>query len=534
MPYYIATGGTSLYRINTSGTATALTLPTGVSIISGRRPKFTVLGRNVIMANAASRSLLIDPDFNVYPLQLRPPASAPVLSSAVAGTLTGTFRVKYTHLIKDSKTGAVIAESDFSPISASSGAIASKLLKAVIEVSPDSSVTHRRLYRTATSGTTYFPWIDVDGNVLTSASDDMSDTSLQLVAAPTTLGVAPGLMPGAFMTNIVEWKDRLWGVGDAEVDVLRYTDIEKGYAWKSSFEFNIPPVGFDQFGITGLIPRRDELGVFKRNFMVKIVGDGASRFERVKVHNGKGCYSTESCLVIDDIGYFLGEDGVYTWGANGIECISNGKVRKWFTTDTYFNRSRFPNSFAKYNAKYHGYELHLANAGDSTENRWVFYDIERKKWWGPHLTSAFTPTCAQGFFIDTNNLFVPVVGGSDGVIYQANQSTYRDGAATAISLSAETVRHSADTPNIKKLFLGPSFLFGKQSAAGNLSVACSVGALDATTTRTLTIDQTNSNRQDFSPLSEGEYCRFILTESTLNQACNLYGYELPCFELGQR
>ena len=534
MAYYLVLGGTSLYRMNTAGSATALTLPSGVSVISGRRPRFAVLNRQTIATNAFTRSLLIDQDFNVYPLQLRSPASAPVLTAASSGGLSGNFRVKYTHIIKDPSTGALLAESQFSPASAASGVIASKLLKVTVETSPDAAVTHRRLYRTTTGpGTTYFPWFDIDGNVLTSGSDDLSDASLQLVAAPTTLGAAPGLIGGTFMTLCAEWKDRIWGVGDVDVDTLRYTDVRLPYAWKSSYEFQIPPIGFDQFGITAIIPRRDELGVFKRNFMVKIVGDTATTFERIKVHNGKGCYGPETAVVINDTAYFLGEDGVYTWGPEGIQSISNGKVRKWFTSDTYFNRAQFPNAFAEYNAKYHGYELHLAAAGSSDIDRWVFYDIDRQAWWGPHKTAAFTPTCGLGFFIDSNNVTVPVVGGSNGVVYTTNNSTFSDNGS-AIALSATSVRHSADTPNVKKLFGRPSVIFAKQAAAGNLVITANVGSLAADSTRILNVDQTNPNRQRFSPLGIGEYCQFVFTESTLNQACRLYGYELDTDEVGIR
>ena len=165
MPFYVAVGGTSLYRMTTAGVATALTLPTGVTILTGRRPRFAVLNRNVIGTNAFSRSINIDPDFNVTLSQLKPPATAPVLTSSASGGLTGTFRVKYTHIIKDADK-RIVAESDFSPISASSGAITSKLLKATVEVSQDPGVTARKMYRTATGpGTVYFPWFEIDGNI---------------------------------------------------------------------------------------------------------------------------------------------------------------------------------------------------------------------------------------------------------------------------------------------------------------------------------------------------------------------------------
>lgn len=533
MAYTIALTASGLYRVNTSGVGTALTLPSDVSIISGRTPRIAVLDRNVIITNALSRSILIDPDFNVYPLQLQPPMSAPVLTNATGSGLTGVYRAKYTYLIKDAN-GKVLCESDFSPISAAF-TITDDILKVTVSKPSDTSVTHIRVYRTTTSGSTYFPWIDIDGRDTATAASAMSDASLQLVAAPTTLGTAPGCMPGTFMTNCVAWKNRLWGVGgdSTSVDKLRHTDINKPYAWKSTFEHIIQPVGYDEQGITALMPRRDELGVFKRHFMSKIIGDVAANFEPIIVRNGKGCFAPLSAVVIDDIAYYLGEDGVYTWGPEGFNCISDGRVRKWFATTTYFNRAQFPNAFGYYNQKYHGYVLHLAAAGSSNIDRWVFYDIERRKWWGPHLTTAFTPTCGLGQFIDSNSLTVPIIGGSDGVIYTGNSSSFNDNG-NAISISGETVRHSADTPDIKKLWHGPSIIFTEQASAGNLAFAAKVGDRDQTTTRTLTINMTNPGRQRFSPLGAGEYCGFTFTESTLNLGCELQGYELNSHELGRR
>lgn len=534
MPYTIALTATGLYRVTTGGVGTALTLPSDVSIVSGRKPRMAVLDRNVIITNAFNRSILVDPDFNVYPLQLQPPMSAAVLSDGASGSLSGTFRVKYTYVIKNAN-GKILVESGFSPISAAY-TISSKLLKVTVSKPSDTSVTHIKIYRTLTNGTTYFPWIEIDGRDTATASSALSDASLALIAAPTSLGSAPGMIPGSFMTQCVMWKRRLWGVGseDTSVDKLRHTDVNMPYAWKSTFEHIIHPVGWDSEGVTALIPRRDELGVFKRHFMSKIIGDTAANFEPVIVRNGKGCFAPNSAVVIDDVAYFLGEDGVYTWGPSGFDCISDGRVRKWFNTTTYFNRAQFSNAFAKYNHKYHGYELHLAAAGSSNIDRWVFYDIARRKWWGPHLTTKFTPTCALGQFIDTNFLTTPIVGGSDGKIYTSNSSTFADDG-DAISVQADTGRMCAETPDIEKMWHGPSFIFTKQAAAGNLSVACKTGAREASTTRTLSITQTNTaGRQRFSPLGRGVYNGFSLTESTLNQGCEIQGFEIMTHELGRR
>lgn len=533
MPYTIALTASGLYRVTSAGVGTALTLPYETNIVAGRKPRMAVLDRNVVITNALTRSILIDPDFNVYPLQLQPPTSAPVLSNTAGAGLTGVYRAKYTYLIKDGN-GKVICESDFSPASAAF-TITDDILTATISKPLDTSVTHVRIYRTTTNGSTYFPWIDIDGRNTTAISSTLADASLQLVAAPTSLGTAPGCLPGTFMQECVTWKNRLWGVGgdDKTVDKLRHTDVNKPYAWKASFEHVIQPLGGDQQGITALIPRRDELGVFKRHYMSKIIGDTAANFEPIIVRNGKGCFAPLSAVVVDDIAYYLGEDGVYAWGPEGFDCISNGKTRKWFTSSGYFNRAQFPNAFAKYNQKYHGYELHLAGTGSSNIDRWAFYDIERRKWWGPHLTTAFTPTCGLGQFVDSNSLTVPIIGGSDGVIYQTNQAAFNDDGE-AITIGAETARHSADTPDIKKLWHGPSFIFTEQAGAGNLSIAAKVGDRDQATTRTLTVVMTNPGRQRFSPLGAGEYCGFTLSESTLNQGCEIQGYELNSHELGRR
>lgn len=546
MPFYIAVAGTKLYKLTTAGVATVLTLPsstllTAVTIDTTRRPRIAVLGKNIIIGNAASRSVWVDPNFVVRPLMLQPPSSPLVLAAGATGTLTGNFKAKYTFIIKDPDTGALLAESDFSPASAASGAITSKLLLATsVSPSQDPSVTHRRLYRTTTGpGTTYFPWVDIEGNVATSIADALPDAAMSLLAAPDELGSAPGMMPFTYMTQLVEWKGRLWGVGDLDIDTLRYSGVELQYGWPSSYGINIPPVGFDRFGITGMIRRRDELGVGRRDKLFKIIGSTPDTFERKSVHEGIGIWGADTNVVIKDVGHFLGENGVYTWGANGVDCISDGtKVRKWFTTDSYFNRAMFANAVGRYNAKYDGYELFLAAAGSSVLDRWVVYDRARGRWWGPHKTTKFTTTYATGQFMDSNELTVPVVGAADGVIYLSNQTAFNDDGV-AIPLDLLTGRHSENTPDIEKLFRGPSFIYKPQTLQGNLAVAAIVGGLktgnDETIQLTMSIDQRlAAGRQRFSPIGKGQYLQFKITESTLDQGCELYGYEVPNHELGRR
>lgn len=530
MGYYVVSAGGNLYKLTTAGVATQLSLPTNTEIDSARVMRMAVLGRNVFCANAGSRGIQIDADFNCYAFGLQPPMSAPTLAAGGAGGLTGAYRVAYTHKIKD-ENGDLISESPMSPTSAQQS-VSSQLLTANFEVSQDSGITHRGLYRTVASGSVLFPWIDIEGNTLTSYSDDLSDTLLANIAAPTELGAPPGTVPGTRLTLIVEWKGRLWGVGNIDVDVLRFSGAGLGYAWPADYALDIAPVGADIYGITGLIRRRDELGIARRNILWKIVGEDPDSFEPIKVIEGKGCYAPDSVCVIRDVGYFLGEDGVYAWGTEGVKSVSDEKVRNWFASDDYFNRSLYPSAFAKYNSKYHTYELHLAAAGSSNIDRWVSFDIATGSWFGPHRTSGFTPTYA-GEIVDSNNLIVPVILASDGKVYMQNQSGFQDPGSSAIAIDAISKRHSGDTPDIAKLWKRLAVLTKKQSTAGNLAIVAAAGTLEATTTKTFNPAQTKS-RNDLDIIGPGEHLQLQFTESTLAQGFEIYGYEVPYHELGRR
>ncbi len=534
MAYYIVSFGSSLYQVSTSGSRTAITLPTGVTLDTAKVARMAVIGRNIVVVNQPSRGLFIDPDSNCYPMGLTPPTSAPVLSAGAAGTLSGTFRAKFSFLIKDAD-GNVLNESPLSPASAQQ-TITSKYLTAAVERSVDSGVTHRRLYRTVNNGAVYFPWFDIEGNTLTSVSDDLSDTLLDDIAAPTEIGAPPGTMAGTFLSLIAEWKGRLWGVGNIDVDTLVFGDAGSVYAWPEDYNLPISPIGADQYGITGLIPRRDELGICKRQIIWKVVGEDPDSFEPIKVVEGKGVYGTDTIRVIRDVGYFLGEDGVYTWGPDGVKSISDDKVRAWFTTDDYFNRSKFPDAFAKYNSRYHSYELHLAAAGSSAIDRWVSYDIGSGEWFGPHKTDAFTPTFA-GEILDGNGVMFPVTLGSDGFIYLGNQTAFAD-QGVAIAMSAVTKCHSADTPDITKLFKEMAVVNKVQTTDGAATVIAAVGdvsegALNPRATKTF-YPQLRDARQRFPIIGPGRAVQLTFAEATLNQGFEIHGYEIPFHELGRR
>jgi hypothetical protein len=522
--FVLLQGASSLQLYNQSGTLLTLTLPTGVTLDTDRPPRFALYGKYVIAVNTPSRPITIDGTGKARVLTPLPPNRRIILDDdGGAGGLTGDYKVRQTFVIKD-LDGNIITESDFSPVNETAFAASSNTLDAEeLNISVD-EITGSKIYRTTAGGSTYFPWIDVDGNVLTeSVSDDTTDAALSLVAAP-TLGSAPNL------SLVASWRDRVWGVDRADVDELRFTGAGSMYAWPAANGILVGRRGSDLRGITALIPRRDALGIGRQNSVTQVTGTSSSDFRAVTLSENTGVESQETVKVHRDIAYWLGKDGVYKWSSQGIESISDN-VSGWFTTDTYFNQGRFQFAFAEIDPIDHVYRLYLAAVGTSEENRWVEYDIDSGTWWGPHKTDAFTPKSA-GFTTDSNGLHIALVSSTNGFLWK-DQDTRTDDTATAIAFDVDSKEHDANSPNIDKAFLRARLLMEPQSS-GRLTATPSVGELDAVAaSQALQADMTIGS-QELGRLGRGKVAKLNFQHSTAGQKVQLYGYELEFHELGRR
>lgn len=537
MAFTLVQCGTALKLVNTSGTVTALTLPTGITLDDTKVPRFAVFDNYVVMVNTPSRPITIDSKGVVRPLSLLPPAGSTVLTNASGGSLSGTYTAKVTFILLD-EAGNLISESNYSPAS-NSQAVSTEWLKATsVPVSFD-TISGRRLYRTSTLGSTYFEWVDIDGNIVTTVQDDLSDAGLALTAAP-TLGTAPHL------SMIAEWRGRLWGVSTEQPDNVRYTETGILYAWPEDNLIVIPPIGADRTGASGLIPRREALGVGRLNQLLQIVGsatensDGDTDLDTVILSRQLGVLSQDSVAVYRDTAYFLWYDGVYQWDGEGIRCISDGQggkgnVRSWFTTDSYFNRSRFQFSFAYIDPVRFKYVLYLTSADGTVENRWVEYDLNEGTWWGPHKTDAFTPTA--GFVVfNASNIRVPLIGSSSGYLYQQTE-TRTDGTATAIDLNVHGKYFDLNEPTYQKYF-GELSMYGKPKTSGTLTIQARVGDSpfddDTAVSNTFLYDMTKA-RQRLGRVGTGKWAQLEYHNSTVGEDVELFGFEVdPVNVIGRR
>lgn len=528
MPFYLVSHGSAMSRMTTAGVATALTLPTGVTVNNSRPPRMAIWSREVITANSVSRPIATTRNYQPRVLVPRAPATAPVLTATGSGTLSGTFKARVTFIIKN-EWGQVVSESGFGPESATSATLTNQqLLASNLPLSSDSVPIGfslaRRVYRTATGpGTEYFPWVDVDGNTVTTVQNDMSDAAIGLVSAP-ILGDVPDLY------LLAEFRQRLWGVNRLQKDVLRYTEADRNYAWGALNSIPIPRIGQDDRGIIQLMPRREGLGVGRQNSLHQITGNTIRDFRRQTISEMVGMEGDEAFAVSENTAFFLWKDGVYQWDSGGVTCISDKKVRSWFTKDDTFNRSRFKYAKMGINPLRNCLVVQLAAAGSSSEDRWIEYSFADQTWWGPHKTDAFTPTF-NTFVYDGNNQPIWVMGTSDGFII-TEQATRTDSASTGIAFDVVGKFHDMQTPDIWKVF-GQLSLLSKIQGAGTLTVTPYVGGLDAIAGTAISADMT-LGKQVLRRLGLGRFCKLNFTHSTAAQDVELFGYELPFFEIGKR
>lgn len=537
MPFTLVQAGTSLQIINTSGALTTLTFPLGAgslpifTLTTGLTPRFSIFNRYVVLVNTPNRPLTVDGDGTVRPLSLIPPRSTLTLSGVAGGTLSGTFQVKQTFILRD-LAGNIIAESDYGPTSAAV-TISGQYLKVTgIDISED-LITETQLYRTTTGGTTFFPWISIPVTSAvfpltnqTTIQDDLSDAGLGLLAAP-VLGTAP-----QDLGLVCEWRGRLWGSPRSKPDYLNYTEAGLMYSWPAANALVVPRLGADSRGVTALAARREALGVGRINSIHQVTGTSNTDFRVVKLSENVGVESQESVQVYRDTAYFLWKDGVYEWDTGGIRSITDGQVRSWFTTDSYFNRSRFKNSFAMIDPLRNRYKLFLATPGNSTENRWIEYDIGEKTWWGPHKcdVTSWTPTSAA-VITTVNETLSPMIGTSNGFLWQ-EQTTAKDDVSTGIAMSLDTGFIGSETPDIEKYF-GELSVIGKVQSAGSIVITPKVGYIDATAGPTITYDMT-TGRQRLDRLGVGKMVQLNLSHSGQNEPVEIYGIEIPWFEVGRR
>ncbi len=530
MPYYLLHAGTSLQRMSTDGTITTLPLPSGITISATRAMRTAILNRRLVIVRAPSKNLLFDPaTLGLYPLTFTAPTVALTSAAGAVGLPSGTYRYRYTFARK--VAGVVVSESGMSPASTPLTVTSKAIDLSVIAASADATCNCRRIYRTLTDGADYYNVADLNDNTTTTLTDTQADYDVQLLPALDIASNPPGADSTDSFRIVTAWRSRIWASPTLYPDRVYFSESDQPCLWGASSFFSIKPEGLDQFGIIGFLDRRDELGIGKRRSLWKIVGDTRASFQPIRIAEGVGVLSAMSIVTIRDRVYFLSDDGVYEWGPEGAISLSSPKVHPWFNTDDYFNRTLFPVSFGVWNQKHDTYELHLAAAGNTVLDRSVSFDLQGRKWLGPHRTSAFSPTCG-GLMEDADGRLWPVLGASSGYLYRGNSTSASDDG-TPIAFDVLTAAHHNGDPDLTYFWGELSVLAKREESGGTLIVTPTVGELNDPAQAPLLHDL-SAERTREAILGVGRLLQLRFENAENNQPLDLYGYKLPVHVVGRR
>lgn len=551
MASYLVQGGTTLYLVSQSGVQTAITLPTGVTLSGTATPCRAVLFGSgsdpyILVVNGLTKDIYIDKYGVARVLNIVSPIAAPTVATGAmtgpTGTLlTGVYAVAETFKVKRAD-GSLLLETGLSPLSTGSPALATGSLAVnSMPVSGEASVNARGLYRTLSGGNVLYPWFDVDDNTTLSEDRASSDGSLSLLpTTATTNGTPPPLK------LITTWKDVLWGVPKNKVDYVRWTEPRLIYAWSQTNELVAPPQNTDIYGVTAFIPRRDQLGIARRDRLYQVTGDSDDTFARTQVSPNIGCVSQESVVVIRDVAYWQAERGIVEWTSESIGYISEAQVDDWFTSDTYFNRSLFSSVQGRYNPDTDSVEFLVAGVGSTVLNMWISFDIKGRRWFGPHLSALPLSCCASdsdrhGYLRNATGLPMAVFGGTIGYLY-ARDTSVADDDGRAVALDVQLPVLGSFAPEQDKVWLDPTLHLRAEpsgSSALTMSVTTPVGPLDNagiildTDPTMSTADLTDSYQRLDRP-GTGRYTSFRFQHSALGESVRIEGLEVPYAIIGRR
>ena len=363
------------------------------------------------------------------------PGSAPVVAAGT-GTLTGTYSARYTYVRKD---GVSLAhESNPSPVSASV-VLAAQGLAVTVLASADAQVTHIRLYRNVTGGSSYLFDQDVT-NTSQTVTSTQADNALG-AAVETDNDVPPNL------SRIAEFQSTIFGVGDlSNPHYLWYSKRFRPESWPTD---NFIEIGNPDDPLQEISPLAGLLGVFSRRTKYRVTGNDTSGFTAFEALSKRGLPGCADAAVPTEQGVvFVARDGVY--------------LTNFISQDQELSEKIAP-LFDPVGDDVNGLEpinwdvIHTSHIA-SWKNR-VYVALPLGNTTVPTHVAVFSRTTQQWTLYDhaARSLLVEedvdqlVAGFTDGIVYILEMG-HTDGTAE-IALDAETGDSAGQQPGLRKLFL---------------------------------------------------------------------------------
>ena len=193
-----------------------------------------------------------------------------------------------------------------------------------------------------------------------------------------------------YMTRLAIHKGRLWGANPNGEYVY-------ASALGELFEFNrfenlsgdsVFLESSSQGGYPGVISCGDALVTLKKNELEAIYGDLPNEFAAGKSYSGYGCCDINSCVVIDNVLYYLGFGGFYAWSGSRPVLISKNLSKVYVSAFAYSD----------------GREYHASAKDEAGNTENLVFDTERGLW---HIEDS---SGISGFFRQDDKCFILTSG----------------------------------------------------------------------------------------------------------------------------
>ena len=362
------------------------------------------------------------------------PTDTPVTAAGAAGSLTGTYLIRYTYA---RMVGAVVmAESNPSPVSNSTVLAAQVLTLSNLVASTDAQVTHVRVYRTTAGGASYlFDQSIVNGT--TTGSSTVGDTAL---------------------TDIVETDNdpppvAHWAWTHLEFMFLTQDLTNPHYVWfsKRFLPEAVPPANFLEIGnpndpVMAGVSHAGACGVFTRTTKYQIIGNDESGFVSIESSSRRGTICPNTVCVSEYGVVFVARDGVFSTTFGSIDTKLSDSIEGIFISETV-------NGYAPINWTYATtfcgqvwkgrYFFSYCSGTNATPDLMAVYNFQLSHW------SFYGIAVTALAWEDENDALI--AGQADGSIVKMESGTNDQSAS--ITMSATTKEYACDEgATVRKLF----------------------------------------------------------------------------------
>lgn len=249
------------------------------------------------------------------------PTVAPTLAVGALTGLTGDYNARYTYV---RLVGAVVvSESNPSPAASAAVTLANQSLSITWTASSDSQVTHVRVYRTLTGGTTYF--LDTTIAIGTTTLDtNTADTALGgLVEEDNDPPPDGSIVAGPFYDGVLFITSE---------NLLYFCKTKRPESWPST---NFIEVGNRQNPIKCLTGFAGQAYALSQSKLWFIQGTGSSTFFPVPLESMTGAQGRFGAIGVEGRGIFhTGHDGIYLFSGGRDRKFSESRYDPLFRGET--------------------------------------------------------------------------------------------------------------------------------------------------------------------------------------------------------